>query len=132
MADVHKVYTADGHKILDFTSGQMSCLLGHGHPEIVETITAHAQKLDHLFSGMLSPPVIQLAEKLTGLLPEGLDKAMFLNTGAESNEAAIKYVYLIGFDIGLLKSKYLRCHVLLGLTWPFSFLVISMIFIRNC
>jgi len=68
----------------------MSCLLGHGYPEIVETIAAHAQKLDHLFSGMLCPPVIKLAEKLTGLLPQGLDKVMFLNTGAESNEAAIK------------------------------------------
>ena len=58
------------------------------------TIAEHAAKLDHLFSGMLSPPVIQLAEKLTGLLPKGLDKAVFLNTGAESNEAAIKHAQL--------------------------------------
>lgn len=88
------IHAADGRKILDFTSGQMSTLIGHGHPEIVQTITDHAMKLDHLFSGMLCPPVIQLAEKLTGLLPEGLDRAMFLNTGAESNEAAIKMAKL--------------------------------------
>jgi 4-aminobutyrate aminotransferase-like enzyme len=88
------IYTADGRKILDFTSGQMSCLIGHGHPEIVDTISRHAAGLDHLFSGMLSPPVVQLAEKLTGLLPEGLDRAMFLSTGAESNEAAIKMAKL--------------------------------------
>ena len=68
----------------------MSCLIGHGHPEIVSTIHHHAANLDHLFSGMLSPPVIQLAERLVGLLPEGLDKAMFLSTGGESNECAIK------------------------------------------
>lgn len=68
----------------------MSCLIGHGHPEVVQTITNHATHLDHLFSGMLSPPVIQLAKKLTDLLPEGLDKAMFLSTGGESNEAAIR------------------------------------------
>ena len=43
---------------------------------------------------MISPPVVQLAEKLTGLLPNGLDKAMFLSTGAESNEAAIKMAKL--------------------------------------
>jgi 4-aminobutyrate aminotransferase-like enzyme len=84
------VYTSTGERILDWTSGQMSCLLGHGHPEIVETIRAHAQSLDHLFSGMLSPPVIHLAERLTSVLPEGLDRAMFLSTGSESNEAAIK------------------------------------------
>jgi 4-aminobutyrate aminotransferase-like enzyme len=84
------VYTASGRKILDWTSGQMSCLVGHGHPEVVQTIKDHAANLDHLFSGMISPPVIRLAEKLTGLLPEGLDKAIFLSTGGESNEAAIK------------------------------------------
>ena len=84
------IYTSSGRRILDMTSGQMSCLIGHGHPEVVKTITDHAMSLDHLFSGMISPPVIQLAEKLTGLLPKGLDKAMFLSTGGESNEAAIK------------------------------------------
>ncbi|TAQ85336.1 hypothetical protein B7494_g6340 [Chlorociboria aeruginascens] len=88
------IYTAHGRKILDFTSGQMSCLVGHGHPEIVATITAHAAGLDHLFSGMISPPVVQLAEKLIGLLPPGLDRAAFLSTGAESNEAAIKMAKL--------------------------------------
>src|ERR1700716_1798858 len=50
------VYTASGHKVLDWTSGQMSCLLGHGHPEIVKVIAEHAASLDHLFSGMVSPP----------------------------------------------------------------------------
>jgi 4-aminobutyrate aminotransferase-like enzyme len=84
------VYTASGHKVLDWTSGQMSCLLGHGHPEIVKTIADHAANLDHLFSGMVSPPVISLGERLCNLLPAGLDKAFFLSTGGESNEAAIK------------------------------------------
>ena len=68
----------------------MSCLLGHGHPEIVEVIVKHAMHLDHLFSGMLSPPVISLADRLCSNLPEGLDRALFLSTGGESNEAAIK------------------------------------------
>ncbi|KAH8589945.1 2,2-dialkylglycine decarboxylase [Bisporella sp. PMI_857] len=84
------IYTANGHKILDWTSGQMSCLIGHGHEEVVKTIHDHAASLDHLFSGMTSPPVINLAKQLTDLTPPGLDKAFFLSTGGESNEAAIK------------------------------------------
>jgi len=84
------IYTSNGHRILDWTSGQMSCLLGHGNTEIVEVIASHAAQLDHLFSGMLSPPVISLASRLTSLLPTGLDKAFFLSTGGESNEAAIR------------------------------------------
>ncbi|KEF54545.1 2,2-dialkylglycine decarboxylase (pyruvate) [Exophiala aquamarina CBS 119918] len=95
------VYTAKGHKVLDWTSGQMSCLIGHGHPEIVATIQNHAAELDHLFSGMLSPPVISLAQRLTSSLPDGLDKAFFLSTGGESNEAAIKMakIYTGKFEI---------------------------------
>lgn len=95
------VYNAAGREVLDWTSGQMSCLIGHGHPEIVETISHHAANLDHLFSGMLSPPVLNLADRLTSLLPEGLDKAFFLSTGGESNEAAIKMakIYTGKFEI---------------------------------
>ncbi|CAN9231947.1 unnamed protein product [Alternaria alternata] len=84
------VVTASGHRMMDFTSGQMSTLIGHGHPEVVKVIAEHAQHLDHLFSGMLSPPVINLAKRLTGVAPAGLDKAFFLSTGGESNEAAIR------------------------------------------
>ncbi|KAK3389862.1 2,2-dialkylglycine decarboxylase [Podospora didyma] len=95
------VLTASGRAVLDWTSGQMSCLLGHGHPEIVAVIASHAAHLDHLFSGMISPPVVSLASRLCNLLPAGLDKAFFLSTGGESNEAAIKMakVYTGRFEI---------------------------------
>lgn len=68
----------------------MSAILGHGHPEICAVVDKHIRSLAHLFSGFLSPPVVDLARMLTALLPPGLDKAMFLSTGGESNEAAIK------------------------------------------
>ena len=84
------VYDADGRAILDFTSGQMSAVLGHSHPEIVSVISEYAGKLDHLFSGMLSRPVVDLATRLADITPDGLDRALLLSTGAESNEAAIR------------------------------------------
>ncbi|KAL0068403.1 hypothetical protein AAF712_004481 [Marasmius tenuissimus] len=117
------VYTSSGHKILDFTSGQMSCLLGHGHPEIVKTISEHAANLDHLFSGMISPPVISLGERLCSLLPDGLDKAFFLSTGGESNEAAIKLakVYTGKFEIvGLGASWHGMTAMALGTQYHFG------------
>lgn len=55
----------------------MSSLIGHGYEEIVQTIAEHAARLDHLFSGMVSPPVVMLAERLCSVPPEGLDKAFF-------------------------------------------------------
>ena len=51
-------------------------------------------RLDHLFSGMLSRPVIDLAEALAGLAP-GLDKVLLLTTGAESNEAALRLAKMV-------------------------------------
>src|SRR6201994_970970 len=88
------VHDADGRAILDFTSGQMSALLGHGHPEIAAVVADHAQRLAHLFSGMLSRPVVDLATRLAEITPPGLDRAMLLSTGAEANEAAIKMAKL--------------------------------------
>src|SRR5439155_1474329 len=68
------LYTEDGRKILDFTSGQMSAILGHSHPEIVATVRSQVATLDHLFSGMLSRPVVDLARRLAGTLPAPLTK----------------------------------------------------------
>jgi 2,2-dialkylglycine decarboxylase (pyruvate) len=84
------IYDADGREILDFTSGQMSAILGHGHPEIVETVARAAAELDHLHSSFLSDPVVAFAEALGAMLPPGLDRVLPLSTGGEANEAALR------------------------------------------
>ena len=88
------VYDADGRAILDFTSGQMSAVLGHTHADIVATVTRQMGSAAHLFSGMLSRPVVDLASRLAALAP-GLDRVQLLTTGAESNEAAIRMAKLV-------------------------------------
>ncbi len=88
------VYDADGRAVLDFTSGQMSAVLGHTHPDIVETVNRQMGSVAHLFSGMLTRPVVELAERLAALAP-GLDRVQLLTTGAESNEAAIRMAKLV-------------------------------------
>ncbi|KAK3641440.1 hypothetical protein LTR56_011253 [Elasticomyces elasticus] len=84
------LYDVDDKRLLDFTSGQMSSLLGHGHPEIVEVIVKYATELDHLMSLMVSEPVVDFAEALAQILPAPLKKSFLLSTGSESVEAAIK------------------------------------------
>ena len=88
------IFDGSGRAILDFTSGQMSAILGHSHPEIVQVVTEQIRTLDHLFSGMLSEPVLDLAEALCNLLPSGLDRVMLLSTGGESNDAALRMAKL--------------------------------------
>ncbi|GAA4873229.1 aspartate aminotransferase family protein [Saccharopolyspora cebuensis] len=94
-AEGSTVFTEDGRELLDFTSGQMSAILGHSHPEIVATVRAQIDRLDHLYSGMLSRPVLDLARRLAGTMPEPLEKSLFLTTGAEANEAALRMAKLV-------------------------------------
>ncbi|MEQ8397471.1 aspartate aminotransferase family protein [Thalassobaculum sp.] len=88
------LYDANGRRVLDFTSGQMSAILGHCHPEIVATVREMVGRLDHLFSSMASAPVVDLAEALATLVPS-LPKVILLSTGGEANEAAIRLAKLV-------------------------------------
>ncbi len=82
--------TTSGRRILDFTSGQICSTLGHNHPRIAEAVRRALDEVVHLNSWMLSEPVLALAERLAGLVPEPLERVMLLNTGSEANEVALK------------------------------------------
>ncbi|HEY0240186.1 MAG TPA: aspartate aminotransferase family protein [Friedmanniella sp.] len=114
------VYTETGRKILDFTSGQMSAILGHSHPDIVATVRRQVGQLDHLYSGMLSRPVVELSRRLAGTLPTPLEKVLLLSTGAESNEAAIRLAKLVtgGHEIvSLARSWHGMTQAAVGATY---------------
>jgi 2,2-dialkylglycine decarboxylase (pyruvate) len=95
------VYDATGKKILDFTSGQMCATVGHNHPNIVAAIRRSCDTALHLFSGMIPRSVAQLAAALAKLVPKPLSRSLLVNTGSESNEAAIKMakLYTGGFEV---------------------------------
>jgi 4-aminobutyrate aminotransferase-like enzyme len=85
-----RLHDSTGRSILDFTSGQMSSILGHSHPEVVEVARKYVGELDHLLSNMVTPPVVEMARRLSTFLPAQLCKTVLLNTGSETTEAAIK------------------------------------------
>lgn len=103
-----RLYDANNRQILDFTSGQMSSLLGHSHPEIVEVVREYVAELDHLLSNMITNPVVDLAERLARFLPAPLEKSFFLCTGSESTEAAIKMAkcYTGKFEVVAFAASY--------------------------
>ena len=82
------LYDEGGRSALDFTSGQMSALLGHSHPEIVTTGARGHRPARSPVLLELSQPVVALAVGLARLVPQ-LPKVMLLSTGGEANEAAI-------------------------------------------
>ena len=80
----------DGNRYFDMSSGMMSMVLGHQHPELVETIRENAEKLTHQASWYTNPWSIEYAELLAGTLPEGLEVTNFAVTGSEANEIALR------------------------------------------
>jgi 2,2-dialkylglycine decarboxylase (pyruvate) len=88
------MWDAGGRRILDFCSGQMSAIIGHSHPEIVDVVRRTIGELDHLYSTILSRPVVDLAALLAELAPGKLGRVLLVSTGGESNEAAIRMAKL--------------------------------------
>jgi beta-alanine--pyruvate transaminase len=88
--DMH--YTAaDGRPVLDGTAGLWCVNAGHGREAIVAAIQAQAALLDFAPSFQVGHPAgFQLAARLAGLMPEGLDRIFFTNSGSESVDTALK------------------------------------------
>ncbi|KAF1334884.1 4-aminobutyrate transaminase, partial [Globisporangium splendens] len=85
------VWTSDDRKLLDFTSGVCVTNLGHSHPRVVR---AAQQQIETLAHGMMNvayhEPILELAERLVPLMPDGLNSLVFATSGAESIENAVK------------------------------------------
>lgn len=77
-----------GKEYLDFLAGIATCSLGHCHPAVVSAMTRQAQQLMHGSNVLLTAPQARLAERLCKI--SGMDRAFFVNSGAEAIETAIK------------------------------------------
>jgi 2,2-dialkylglycine decarboxylase (pyruvate) len=86
--------TEGGSRVLDFTAGQICATVGHNHPSVTEAIRRSLDEVIHLNSWMLSPPVLDLADALLATVPAPLERAMFLSTGGESVEVAVRMAKL--------------------------------------
>ena len=80
--------------MLDFTAGQICATVGHNHPRVGAAIRRALDEVVHLNSWMLSPPVLELTDALLATVPPPLERAMFLSTGGESVEAAVRMAKL--------------------------------------
>ncbi len=89
------VYDCEGERYYDFLSAYSAVNQGHCHPRIVKAMTDQAQKLT-LTSRAFYNDQLGVAEKYVCEF-FGYDKALFMNSGAEANESAIKIVRKWGY-----------------------------------
>ncbi|MFP4545251.1 MAG: aspartate aminotransferase family protein, partial [Methanomassiliicoccales archaeon] len=86
------LYDVEGDRYLDLVAGIAVNALGHCHPEVMDAIWEQANKLWHVSNLYYIQEQARLGETISSLLPSPLERSLFVNSGAEAIEAALKLV----------------------------------------
>src|SRR6478736_4478178 len=87
----HRLYDTSGRAYLDFANGIAVTALGHHHPAVTTAIHAQVDRLIGPTGAMgYAEPVVRLSSMLADTLPDPIDSVMFLNSGSEAIDGALK------------------------------------------
>ncbi len=98
-----RVYDIEGKEYIDGFAGLWYNHIGHGRKEIIEVAQEQMAELDvfHCFAGFSNIPAIQLAEKLSNMVPMEKAKIFFAGSGSEANDSLFKIARLYWFARGM-------------------------------
>tara|TARA_B100000963_G_scaffold361755_1_gene399282 strand:+ start:4485 stop:5648 length:1164 start_codon:yes stop_codon:yes gene_type:complete len=101
------LFSVNGKKYLDFLSGIAVNTLGHSNPKLIKALNYQAKKVWHVSNSFQIPEGEILAKKLSN--KTFADKVIFVNSGAEANETAIKIARRYFFSIGQPYKNRILC-----------------------
>ena len=85
------LYDEQDRRYLDFTAGIGVTSTGHCHPRVVEAAQRQVATLIHAqYTTVMHRPLLNLVDRLGEVLPTGLDRMFFANSGSEAIEAALR------------------------------------------
>lgn len=86
------IYDKNGKAYLDFIAGVAVNNVGHNHPTVIEAIKKQLDRHMHVmvYGEFIQDAEMEMAERLTAILPSNLNMVYPVNSGTEANEAAIK------------------------------------------
>ena len=103
----HRLYDTAGKSYLDFANGIAVTALGHAHPRVTAAIHAQVDRLIGPVSAMgFTEPVSRLAAALDATFPDPLDSVMFLNSGSETIEGALKLARRVTGRPGIIAFRH--------------------------
>src|SRR5271165_47845 len=86
-----RIVLADGRELIDGIASWWTACHGYNHPAIRAAVRAQLDAMPHvMFGGLVHQPALTLAHKLTALLPDGLDRVFFTDSGSVAVEVAMK------------------------------------------
>ena len=112
------LYSKDKKKYLDFLSGIAVNTLGHSHPALLKALHTQAKKVWHVSNSFEIPEGELLAKNLAK--KTFADKVIFVNSGAEANEAAIKIARRHFYSIGKPPPIPFAIGTISGFTFEYS------------
>jgi 4-aminobutyrate aminotransferase-like enzyme len=87
----HRLFDSEGRAYLDFANGIAVTALGHAHPKVNAAIHAQVDRLMGPINAIgFTAPISELAAALAATFPQPLDSVMFLNSGSEAIDGALK------------------------------------------
>jgi 4-aminobutyrate aminotransferase len=108
-----------GRKYVDFYAGVSAMNCGHSNPEILKSVIAQLNNIQHTSTLYLTQPMVDLAEKLSSILPGDIKRTFFCVTGSEANEGAMALARLHTKKTGFIALKgglHGRTHLTLSVT----------------
>jgi len=102
------LFLESGKEVLDASAGPAVSCLGYGRPEVTQAITNQVEQLAYLYSG--ASFTCDATERLASVLlegqPGGLSKAIFVNSGSEATDAAIKLATQYWHERGMPQKQH--------------------------
>jgi acetylornithine/N-succinyldiaminopimelate aminotransferase len=84
---------ADGRRVLDLYGGHAVAALGYGHPRLVRAVSEQAAAMVFQSNAAKMDVRDRAAEKLVEFAGSGLERVLFVNSGAEANENALRLAF---------------------------------------
>lgn len=85
------LWDIDNHKILDLNAGQFCSIFGNSQANINTVMQRQVQKILHTSTQMITPEVLIAAQKMASICQKMNGKVIFLSTGSEAVECALRF-----------------------------------------